>query len=185
MLVMRWARANGYPWDARSRAADARHLKVLQWAIANGCPWSPEECLYCGRSQIVVWIASEVDLSGMDEEVLRIAVRAAAREDDVGLFEKLPAYWKHIQEVRPHPAYRKSQGSIRRRSRTASLLAGPRCARLARAKGVRLDPRSVYALRRVLAWQVAVGVILKGLPLPRESLLKVFRRADFLWVPQE
>jgi len=35
-----WLRANGCPWDWRTRAdAEERgHREVLQWAIDNGCP---------------------------------------------------------------------------------------------------------------------------------------------------
>ena len=39
--VLKWARANGCPWNevTCSFAAKERHLEVLQWAVANGCPW--------------------------------------------------------------------------------------------------------------------------------------------------
>ena len=44
--VLRWARANGCPWDrwACMRAARGGHLEVLQWARANGCPWDEWTC---------------------------------------------------------------------------------------------------------------------------------------------
>jgi hypothetical protein len=39
--MLKYARANGCPWDEGTCAAAARggHLEVLQWARANGCPW--------------------------------------------------------------------------------------------------------------------------------------------------
>ena len=39
--VLKWARANGCPWDGRTCAfaAEGGHLEVLKWARANGCPW--------------------------------------------------------------------------------------------------------------------------------------------------
>ena len=38
--LIKWARANGCPWDKQTCANAARggHLEVLQWARANGCP---------------------------------------------------------------------------------------------------------------------------------------------------
>ena len=39
--AVKWARANGWPWDYETCANAARngHLATLQWARANGCPW--------------------------------------------------------------------------------------------------------------------------------------------------
>src|SRR5271156_2108265 len=39
--LIKWARANGCPWNESTcgYAAWAGHLEVLQWAHANGCPW--------------------------------------------------------------------------------------------------------------------------------------------------
>ena len=44
--VLRWARANGFPWDNRtcSLAAARGHLDVLQWARANRCEWDEFTC---------------------------------------------------------------------------------------------------------------------------------------------
>jgi hypothetical protein len=40
LTVLKWARANGCPWDEQtcSYGAGGGHLEVLQWARANGCP---------------------------------------------------------------------------------------------------------------------------------------------------
>lgn len=39
LIVLNWARANGFYWDGRtcSNAAACGHLDVLQWAHASGC----------------------------------------------------------------------------------------------------------------------------------------------------
>ena len=44
--VLRWACANGCPWDEQtcSSAAFGAHLELLQWARANGCPWDEKAC---------------------------------------------------------------------------------------------------------------------------------------------
>ena len=41
VALLRWARANGCPWDERTCAAVAAggNLEVLKWARENGCPW--------------------------------------------------------------------------------------------------------------------------------------------------
>tara|TARA_B110000046_G_scaffold93492_1_gene101435 strand:- start:44 stop:256 length:213 start_codon:yes stop_codon:yes gene_type:complete len=38
--VLKWARANGCPWDEDTceAAAEGGQLEVLEWAVANGCP---------------------------------------------------------------------------------------------------------------------------------------------------
>ena len=38
--LIKWACAQGYPWDWQTcaYAAESGHLEVLQWARANGCP---------------------------------------------------------------------------------------------------------------------------------------------------
>ena len=40
--VLKWARANGCPWDWRtcSEAAYGGHLELLRWARENGAPWT-------------------------------------------------------------------------------------------------------------------------------------------------
>ena len=42
--VLKWARANGCPWDEDTCffAAQGGHLEVLQWARANGCRWDKQ-----------------------------------------------------------------------------------------------------------------------------------------------
>jgi len=49
--MLKWARANGCPWDAKtcSEAAQNGHLEVLKWARANGCPWDINTCYNSAR----------------------------------------------------------------------------------------------------------------------------------------
>jgi hypothetical protein len=49
--ILKWARENGCPWDADtcSWAAGNGHLDVLKWARANGCPWDEWTCAYATR----------------------------------------------------------------------------------------------------------------------------------------
>ena len=52
--MLRWARANGCPWDEYKCAFAARegHLEVLQWARANGCPWDRNTCIHASGSAL-------------------------------------------------------------------------------------------------------------------------------------
>ena len=51
VALLRWARANGCPWDERTYAAVAAggNLEVLQWARANDCPWDEDTCMFAAR----------------------------------------------------------------------------------------------------------------------------------------
>ena len=58
--LLKWARANGYPWgeDVCSFAASSGHVEVLQWARANGCPWDERTCqsaAHNGRLEALQW----------------------------------------------------------------------------------------------------------------------------------
>ncbi|CAB9530144.1 ankyrin repeat protein [Seminavis robusta] len=46
ILNLKWARANGCPWNEStcSDAASPGHLEILKWARANGCPWNAYTC---------------------------------------------------------------------------------------------------------------------------------------------
>ncbi len=39
--MLKWARANGCPWNQETCALAAKYgyLEVLKWARENGCPW--------------------------------------------------------------------------------------------------------------------------------------------------
>ena len=60
MGVIKWARANGCPWDewTCTNAAEGGHLEVLQWARANGCPWNSLTCACAaggGHLEVLQW----------------------------------------------------------------------------------------------------------------------------------
>jgi hypothetical protein len=40
--MLKWARANGCPWNERTcaNAAEGGHIELLRWARENGAPWS-------------------------------------------------------------------------------------------------------------------------------------------------
>lgn len=44
--ALRWLRAHGCEWDARTckAAAYGGHLELLRWAREHGCPWDAEAC---------------------------------------------------------------------------------------------------------------------------------------------
>ncbi len=58
--VLKWARANGCDWDARTcaYAAAGGHLDVIKWARANGCEWDAKTGAYAfeGRHlEVLKW----------------------------------------------------------------------------------------------------------------------------------
>ena len=57
---LRWARANGCPWNEQTCAEVAKggHVEVLKWARENGCPWDALTCVYAamgGRLEVLKW----------------------------------------------------------------------------------------------------------------------------------
>src|ERR1700688_4508363 len=44
--ILKWARANGFPWDTNTCTYTAKngHLEILKWVIKNGCPWDAYTC---------------------------------------------------------------------------------------------------------------------------------------------
>ncbi len=64
--ALKWARANGCPWDASTcrKAAAGRshfqgqHFEVLKWAHANGCEWDVMCCAFAallGDLEMLQW----------------------------------------------------------------------------------------------------------------------------------
>ena len=51
LVVLKWLRANGCPWNEYTctSAAKGGHLDVLKWARANGCPWDKETCAFAAE----------------------------------------------------------------------------------------------------------------------------------------
>jgi hypothetical protein len=61
--VLKWAWANGCPWNewTCAHAAMNGHLEVLKWARANGCPWDWWTCANAasyGRLEVLKWARS-------------------------------------------------------------------------------------------------------------------------------
>jgi len=59
--VLKWARANGCPWNEATckLAASNGHLGVPQWARAHGCPWDERTCAYAARNghlEVLQWV---------------------------------------------------------------------------------------------------------------------------------
>ena len=60
VALLRWARANGCPWNERTcaTAAAGGHLEVLQWAHDNECPWDERTCALAamgGHLAVLQW----------------------------------------------------------------------------------------------------------------------------------
>mmetsp|Transcript_10301 Transcript_10301/g.38200 ORF Transcript_10301/g.38200 Transcript_10301/m.38200 type:complete len:211 (+) Transcript_10301:63-695(+) len=58
--MLKWARANGCPWDSTTcaNAALKGNLEMLDWARANGCDWDAETCANAarlGRLEVLKW----------------------------------------------------------------------------------------------------------------------------------
>lgn len=50
--ILKWARANGCPWNSYTTAFAALNgrLDILQWAYTNGCPWDSNVCNYAAAN---------------------------------------------------------------------------------------------------------------------------------------
>jgi hypothetical protein len=61
LSVLKWLRANAFPWNERTCVDAARHgqFDVLRWARANGAPWDQRAVtrasMECGRDEIAAW----------------------------------------------------------------------------------------------------------------------------------
>ena len=60
LALLKWAQANGYPWDKTTctRTAEKKHLEVLQWARAQSCPWDEWTCAKSaenGHLEVLQW----------------------------------------------------------------------------------------------------------------------------------
>jgi len=58
--VLKWARANGCPWDGGTcaQAAKGGHLEVLRWAREHDCPWDDGTCEFAaegGHLEVLQW----------------------------------------------------------------------------------------------------------------------------------
>ena len=62
MHVLKWARANGYPWDSYTTfwASEKGQLQALQWAVAHDAPFKPLQCKLIaarnGHKAVMEWL---------------------------------------------------------------------------------------------------------------------------------
>ena len=59
--VVKWLRANGWPWNTTtcSWVEEGGHLEVLQWARANGCEWNEWTFAFAaqgGHLEVLQWL---------------------------------------------------------------------------------------------------------------------------------
>ena len=57
--ALKWARANGCPWDKLTCAGAAKYgqLEVLKWARENGCPWDEHTReLAASKGYVETWV---------------------------------------------------------------------------------------------------------------------------------
>jgi len=65
LIMLKWARAKGAPWNVKvcTKAAREGNLEVLKWAKANGCPWDQAKVVRKATSgrqvDVVKWVEGE------------------------------------------------------------------------------------------------------------------------------
>jgi len=65
LSVLKWLRANAFPWNERTCVDAARHgqFDVMRWARANGAPWDQRAvtraAMEGGRDEIAAWARAE------------------------------------------------------------------------------------------------------------------------------
>ena len=107
--MLKWARANGCPWNegACALAAHSGRLKVLQWARANGCPWDENTCTYAakgGQLEVLKWLRSngcpwsegtwEAAARSGHLEILKLALDGLLEDDDDELTSEHSSEWE-------------------------------------------------------------------------------------------
>eukprot|EP00243_Klebsormidium_subtile_P004741 TRINITY_DN1889_c0_g1_i2.p2 TRINITY_DN1889_c0_g1~~TRINITY_DN1889_c0_g1_i2.p2 ORF type:complete len:106 (-),score=6.44 TRINITY_DN1889_c0_g1_i2:171-488(-) len=97
---------------------------------------------------------------------LRKTVIAAVVEDDEEIFMELRAHWDAV---------------------SAPIRAGPRCARLALAEGVRVHPDSLARVQQIFEMQTVAAIVLRRFfSIEERSItLDIFRRADFYFISRD
>ena len=79
LAVLQWARDQGCPWDEKTceKAAENGHLAVLQWARAQGCPWNEQTCADAAKKgHLAVLQWARAQGCPCNQETYRIAARA-------------------------------------------------------------------------------------------------------------
>jgi len=89
--MLRWLRAHGCPWDARTcaEAAYSGLLDVLQWAREQDCPWNWLTLYHAeqrGHLDVLQWARehgcpAEMEVEWMDDDLLESESEDEAGED--------------------------------------------------------------------------------------------------------
>ena len=95
--LLKWAHANGCPWDNPGRpstgvpldgntcvcAASNGHLDILKWVVANGCPWDKWTCSNAAsHGQLEVFRWAREHGCPRDEVILKRAKDKGYVEDE-------------------------------------------------------------------------------------------------------
>jgi len=77
--VLKWARANGAPWDRNTcaNAAGGGHLELLKWAYANGAPLDTlawDLAAKCGKLPVLRWAQQIGDTRWLADACLQATV---------------------------------------------------------------------------------------------------------------
>ena len=90
--VLKWARANGCPWDEATCAWAAKygHLEVLKWARENGCPWDEWTCANAARPPRGAEVGARERLPVGRGDVRVRGVGRPPRDAEVGARERVP-----------------------------------------------------------------------------------------------
>lgn len=99
--ILKWAHAQGCPWDERTceEAAGQGHLEILQWARAQGCPWNKWVCAIAakgGHLEIVQW--AKENGCPWDKDLVCCYARRPGRSYNKKLME-----WLETQEGQMDP----------------------------------------------------------------------------------
>ena len=105
-MTLKWARANGCPWDFRTCtfAACRGHLAVLEHAVDAGCPFDIHTLLVlgatCGHSHVLRWLDARFPdyPEKTDEQMKGELFEAAGSSGDKRTIEWLEA--RKLQEPR-------------------------------------------------------------------------------------
>ena len=90
--MLKWARANGCPWDASTcySAALGGHLEVLKWATANGCQWNAITCKKAADAGLQGFIETPGEASIIVTKISEAAHKAITEWIAANLGEVVP-----------------------------------------------------------------------------------------------
>lgn len=159
-------------------AVSGGHLNVLKWARANGCPWDAGECLdisiaactstKCGVDTMV-WILSNADLGSFRQTSLVRAAWSVAFRDKAACFEML--LQSHGDTLRENTLRKRLEAGAEC-ARLAQKFSIP--------LSLKSKARLTEAIERQVTAGV---ILKHRVQLHRELTLDIFKMAEFCWVP--